>query len=198
MEAPDTKKITVLACSIFRREIEALIDTGELIVDAHYINSMMHMRPEKLSTVLDAATKRMTQDGKKIVLMFGECHNRMDKYHSRIDVQRVKGCNCVEIILGKERYATLLKEGAFFLMPEWIGRWKEIFNDELGLKGDIGKEFMQEMHKFFLYVDTGLAPVPEQTLNEISQTLGLPWKSIRTDMTHLLGAVQTALETFNS
>ena len=132
------------------------------------------------------------------MLLYGGCHNLMDKYHSRSDIRRVKGCNCVEIILGKDRYAALLKEGAFFLMPEWAGRWKEVFNDKLGLKGEIGKEFMQEMHKFFLYVDTGLAPVPEQMLYEISQTLGLPWKSIRTDMTHLLEAIQTALGKFDS
>ena len=198
MNTKDTEKKVVLACSIFRREIEYLKEKGRLTADVRYISSMMHMYPEKLATAMDAAIEGIEQDGKKIVLLYGECHNRMNDYLARPDIQQVKGCNCVEIFLGKERYKSFLKAGAFFLMPEWTLRWKDVFQKELGLKGEIGKEFMRDMHTFFLYVDTGLVPVPSRTLDEISHTLGLPWKSIRIDMTHLLNAFQTAVEKFDS
>ena len=83
-------------------------------------------------------------------------------------------------------------------MPEWTSRWKEIFKNELDLKGEIAKEFMKEMHTFVLYIDTGVVPVPTETLDEISHTLGLPWKSIRIDMNYFLKALKTAVDKFDS
>lgn len=197
MNTKDTEKIVVLACSIFRREIEYLKEKGKLTSEIRYISSMMHMCPEKLASVMDAAIEEIKQDGRKIVLLYGECHNWMDKYHPRQAVQRVDGFNCVEIFLGKQRYRSFSKAGAFFLLPEWTMRWREVFQNELGLKGDVGKEFMRDMHTFFLYVDTGLAPVPTDILDEISHTLGLPWKSIRIDLTHIVNALKTAVEKFD-
>jgi len=79
----------------------------------------------------------------------------------------------------------LSRDGAFFLLPEWTVRWKEVFHKELDLKGDAAKDFMREMHKYLLYVDTGLVEVPVDILNDISDELGLPWKSFKIDLTHL-------------
>ncbi|MCW8800541.1 MAG: DUF1638 domain-containing protein [Desulfobacter sp.] len=191
-------KPAVIACSIFRREIKSLMDKGELNADIRYLNSMLHMQPENLAAALDTAIEKVSSAGRKVVLLYGECHNRMDKYDNRPDIQRLKGCNCVEIILGHGQYRTYSKAGAFFLMPEWTSRWKEIFKNELDLKGEIAKEFMKEMHTFFLYIDTGIVPVPTETLDEISHTLGLPWKSIRIDMNYFLKALKTAVDKFDS
>lgn len=186
MTIDDNTPIHCVACSIFKRELEALREQGKISLPTHYVNSMMHMRPAKLNKLLDSVIKKQEEKSHKTLVLYGECHNHMDDYEHNSNITRVCGCNCIEILLGHETFKKLLKEGAFFLLPEWTKRWREVFQYELGLEGDIAREFMQEMHTRFIYLDTKLAPVPIDTLKEITRELGLPYEIMPITLDNLL------------
>jgi hypothetical protein len=181
--------ITAVACSIFKNEIEKLQKDNKLNMPVIYLDSMLHMFPDKLHESVGAAIKPLQEAGRKILLIYGECSAFMNLYSSYRNTARIKGINCVEAFLGREKYHALRKEGAFFLMPEWTLRWKEIFQNELGLSAENAKSFMREMHTKIIYIDTSVIPVPCETLIEISDYSGLDHQVIKITLDNFINNV---------
>ena len=165
--------IVIIACSIFRYELEYLQKEGRLNIPVVYLNSMLHMHPIELQILLDARIEEYKNF--RIILMFGDCHARMVDYEKNPNILRTPGINCCEIILGTDKYRKIRKDGAFILLPEWAERWKEAFIDDMGFKtSKAAIPFMQEMHNKIVYVDTGLQKKNNSIFEEISGYLGLP------------------------
>jgi len=176
--------LVIIACSIFKYELECLQTEGKIDVPVVYINSLLHMYPEELQKLLDAKIEE--HKNFRIILMFGDCHARMVDYEQRKNVVRTPGINCCEIFLGSEKYRKLRKDGAFILLPEWADRWKEVFVDYMGFKtSKTAKPFMNEMHKKLVYVDTGLHKSNSALFEEISDYIGLPIEIFNTSIAEL-------------
>lgn len=197
MRRPPTT-VTVVACSIFRPEIELLQAGGKLSLPFHYLDSMLHMDPQKLCGLLNHQIDRTLGRGRRIVLLYGECHTTMYKQEKQDGVCRVKGVNCCEIMLGRKTYQSYLKKGAFFLMPEWVQRWETVFRKELGLTETTAKSFMGTLHTHLLYLDTRAQSVPKALLSEISRFTGLRWRSVSVSLDHLQNSVHQCVENMSS
>ncbi len=165
------KNIIIVACSIFKGELEQLKSEGLLDLEVIYLDSMLHMHPEKLEKLLEQTLPRYND--RKIVILYGDCHSRIIESETK-NIRKVEGINCCEIFLGSERYFKLRKEGAFILLPEWLERWREVFQVELGFKEpQIARKFMNDFHTGLVYIDTGINRVPFETVNELSSFTGL-------------------------
>ncbi len=171
-------KTVCVACSIFRTELDALRAAGELDLPVRYLDSMMHLYPKRLDRALSSVLEKGGQRGQATVLLWGDCHPHMNEHGALPHTRRVQGTNCLEILLGRERFRELLQKGAFFLLPEWVRRWREIFAQGLGLDREISGELLRELHTHFIYIDTGLVPAPIEILDEISAYFGLPWETV--------------------
>lgn len=185
--------IRLLACSVLEKEIRMLQQNQELPYSVEYIDSMYHMHPVQLEEALKQKLHPTEIKAERTVLIFGECHAHMDTMEKRT-VARTRGMNCIEVILGKERYRQLRKEGAFFLLPEWAERWRQVFVEELGLNEGNARMFMKEMHQKLIYLDTGVTPVPNQLLLEIAAFTGLPVEIATVKLDQLLASVQEAVK----
>lgn len=54
-------------------------------------------------------------------------------------------------------------------------RWREVFESELGFSGmRVAGQMLREVHSRFIYLDTGVMPVPWALLDEISRELEMP------------------------
>lgn len=51
---------------------------------------------------------------------------------------------------------------------------------------------MQELHTRLIYLDTGLLPVPHETLQEASEFLGLPFEILPVTLEPLLASLHRA------
>lgn len=180
---------TGVACSIFRKEIEYLIEQGRLDKDFVFVDSELHMNPRQLDRVLEEMI------GPGCLFCFGDCHARIADQESSGQISKVKGTNCVEIFLGRELYRKLRAEGAFFLLPEWTHKWKRIFKELLGFSDqEVARQFMNEMHTRFIYVDTGVTAVPDQILEEIKSYFQLPCDILKIDLENLENTIKNALK----
>ncbi len=180
---------TVIACSIFRHEIEFLIEKGKLNIPFTFVDSELHMNPQELNQVLE---KLIRPD---CLFCYGDCHSRMIQQENSGLIERVNGLNCVEIFLGKETYRKLRREGAFFLLPEWTLKWERIFKELLGFQEQkLAEQFMTELHKKLIYVNTGVHEVPFKTLEDISSYFSLPVEVIEIDLIHLENAIKSGLK----
>ncbi|MFC1568982.1 PAS domain S-box protein [bacterium] len=171
-----TSKSTIhcLACSIFKDVFEQLRSEEQMDLSVEYIPSMLHMRPKELDKLLDEKLSSSSESADEVLLLFGDCHPHMQEQLKQYHAHRLGGINCAQILLGRDTYQTLRKEGAFFLLPEWTKRWKEVFQKELGLDEAVAKELMKEMHTQLIYLDFGKTRVPRKILKEISEYTGLP------------------------
>ena len=187
-------KIVCIACSIFRNEMETLRSFGQINYPVIYLTSMLHMRPDILQETLADRIRQERAKGKSVLLLYGDCHPRLREQTSAPCVARVEGINCPEILLGRDRYRALRREGVFFLLREWTLHWKEVFKKELGLEGKLARQFMQEMHTRLVYVDSGNGPIPQEQIEEISDYSGLAWEKVEIGLEPLRTALGRAVD----
>ncbi len=194
-----------LSCGVLRDEMEALHRQGKIAGRLLFLDSMLHMAPQKLETMLtialeQAAPKRETLDAPasdtacNLVLVYGDCCARMLDLVKRFRVRRVRAINCAQLLLGHARYRELMREQAFLLVPEWVPRWGEVMRIELGLSKAVAHDLMREHRRMLIYLDTGHARVPRQTLEECSAYAGLPWRVETVTLDYLLAGLREAEE----
>ena len=179
-----------LSCGVLRAELEALHEQGRIGGELRFLDSMLHMCPPRLETVL---SERLAQEETRpVVLVYGDCCPRMLDLARQFRVGRVEAVNCAQLLLGRPRYRELMRAGAFLFLPEWTLRWRAIFRDELGLTDAVARDFMREHRKEIVYLDIGLTPVPQSTMDECAAYAGLPWRVETVTMEPLLAALLAA------
>ena len=186
-------KGVMICCSVLQAEVESLRDVHWPDHKLIFLPSMMHIYPERLASSLESVLDAELKHGYGVVLVYGDCCARMTALEGLPGVVRTRGMNCCELLLGPEEYRRLSHEGVFFLISEWACRWKEIFTKELGLNRDNATSLMQEMHRKLVYLDTGLAPVPENALEDCAEYCGLPYEVLQVSLGHLHSAIEEAL-----
>lgn len=166
------KGILLVSCGIFRQELTRLGLAGMGPIRPVFLDSMMHMHPAKLDAILMGLAKN---EDRRMLLAYGDCCPHMGELIERPNIRKIRGVNCCDILLGHDAYRQLRREGVFFFLPEWTARWEEVFRIELGLKDQpLARDFMHEMHKRLMYLDTGLAAVPHKTLADIGAFFDMP------------------------
>ena len=191
----EKKKIKGIACSVFRREIEGLIEAGEVDFPVIFLDSMLHLVPEKLNVSLEKTIKKCGISC--TVLFYGDCSPNIRDLEKNPSISKIQAVNCCEALLEREEYKEYRDKGAFFLLPEWIYRWKEIFFEKLGLKGKLARDLMKEHHKYFLYLHTGFNTLPQGELDEISKYFELPVEIKQVTLKHFLKRINNAIGKFN-
>lgn len=162
----------LICCSVVRREVEAVLAglglTGPMVCP----DSMLHMDPESLEKTLKEQISR--QEG-SCLLVYGDCSPRMQGFENQGVCVRTPVVNCGELLLGAEAYRRYRDAQAFLLLPEWACRWREVFVDHLGFHDQgLARAFMNEYRRSIVYLDTGILPVPWDTLKDIGAFFDMP------------------------
>lgn len=165
-----------LSCGVVRAEMEELLRLGLIDGELLCLDSMLHMNPPLLEEKLTAALEQNVGRPARLVLVYGDCSAHMLDLVRRYRVGRVKVINCVQLLLGRERYRQLMREEAFMVLPEWALRWEQIMKSELGLNNEVAHDLMRENRGVLVYLNSGLTPVPEQHLADFAAYCGLPWR----------------------
>ncbi len=165
-----------LCCGVLKEEMEELLRRGLIDGTLLFLDSMLHMKPSQLEETLTARLEQRSNPSVRLVLVYGDCSAGMLDLTRRFRVGRVNVINCAQLLVGRERYRQLMKEGAFLVLPEWAKRWELIMKNELGLSREVAHDLMGENRGVLVYLDTGLTPVPEKELAEFSAYSGLPWR----------------------
>jgi hypothetical protein len=173
MNHPD---VTCIACGIFEPELSKLEQLGKIGFPIIYLDSMLHMKPRKLGKELTSAVEQELARGKSVVLLYGKCQPHMFALEKQDGVFRVQGSNCIEILLGPERYRKIRRDRSFVLMREWVQRWEEVFTHGLGFSAENIKMFMPEYHSELIYIDSDTGAMPSQLMNECAAFCALPWR----------------------
>ncbi len=180
-----------ICCGVIRVEIEALRRANAITGEVLFLDSMLHMLPEKLDRSIRQTIDRLAETG-RIVLVYGDCCPSMKELAEHYDATRVNAVNCVQMLLGPARYRRLMREQAFVLLPEWTVRWREVIQGKLGLSEKIAPAFMHEFHRSLVYLDTGIVPIPRSSIEECAAYTGLPWRVETVSLDGLLALLREA------
>ncbi len=187
------RSLVVLCCSVLRRELEVVLQHGCPQADLIFIDSMLHMHPQKLYQTMEAILSRKANSA--CLIVYGDCHAYMQQIERQPQRVRTHGANCAELLLGQEAYKKYRNAKAFLFLPEWTRRWREVFQQELGFSDpSLAKEFMQENRNSLVYLDTGVASVPRQELQEITAFFEMPVSIVTIPLVHLQRSVESAME----
>ncbi|MCP4113315.1 MAG: DUF1638 domain-containing protein [Desulfobacteraceae bacterium] len=192
------RNVRCISCGIFRKELKILLAEKKLDLKVSYLNSMLHMETEKLERLIGRVVDSVNRKNERAVILYGDCCPNMHEICSGNDFIRVDGINCCQIVLGRKRFRELISAGAFFLMPEWLAHWREIFQETFGFDPDSAKDFMRHYHKMLVYIDTGIEPLPADVLEELADFCGLSFYIENVTFEHLWNGLTEVLEKLNN
>ena len=181
-----------LGCGVLRAELEKLHRDGRISGELRFLDSMLHMDPQRLQALLGAELTELGAKGSRVVLVYGDCCSRMMDLVRQFGISRVNAINCAQMLVGRNRYRELMRDQAFMLLPEWAPRWKEIMQGELGLPPDVARDLMRENRRELVYLDTAVAPVPRDAIEECAAYTGLPWRVEKVTLDDLLALLLQA------
>jgi len=177
-------------CGILEAEVSFLIARNGWDVGTRFLDSSLHCHLGKLQTGLAGTLRRAA--GRNVLVFYGACHPRMDDILAEARVVRTEGQNCVEMLLGHDRFMHELSAGAYFLLEQWAHRWPEIMASTFGNPA-IAKEVFQDDRKYLLGVRTPCSGDFRQAAEAAAASVDLPlhWTDVSLD--HLERVLRDAL-----
>jgi len=191
MTMPPSPPPLLLGCGILRKEIRFLIEKNGWPLETHFLDSSLHINFDKLSLALTTALKQHA--GREIIVFYGACHPLMESILNTAGTYRTVGQNCVEMLLGAERFTRELEQGAFFLLEEWAEHWEQIVTATFGSNRKVIQEMYQGDRGYLLRVSTPCSGDFTAAAEAASRLVGLPLRSTETSLDHLETVLQEAI-----
>jgi hypothetical protein len=132
------------------------------------------MHPIELQRSLESKLDNFSQP---VLVILGDCCPSIESVEKRFNCLKTPAVNCCELLLGHNRYLEYRNKKIFILLPEWTGRWREVFQQELGFSNrELAHSFMHEYSSSIEYLDTGIVDVPNNIISDIQTFFDMPVK----------------------
>jgi len=188
----EMKKPLLLGCGILQKEIHWLIDHNSWELDTAFFRSSLHINFDKLSHSLTAGLKKY-QD-RDCIVFYGACHPLMDQILDAAHTFRTNGVNCIEMLLGEEKYQKELAQGAFFLLEDWALKWDKAIAETFGGKEEVIRAIFQNDRKYILIVRTPVSCDFSKEAAAAAKRVALPLRTMDVSLEHLGEVLNEALD----
>lgn len=128
----DNKNPLIISCSIVKKEIEKLIESGRLKADVTFLSSRLHYDYSLLENALKHTIEKSLGYGpNKIVIVYGDLclgfKYEMKELVNAYGIVKVDAVNCVDCLFGGKGhlFQTDPEHKFLFLSPEWIDFWNK-------------------------------------------------------------------------
>lgn len=183
-----TETLQLVGCGIFKAEIEFLCAKNHWSLDTHFLPASLHIDVKALERELTCALDCYATPN--TVVFYGACHPLMEQLLDKYQVIRTAGQNCVEMLLGRERFMTELAQGAFFLLDDWVQHWDSVILKTFGNHPKVIQQIFQQDHRYLLCLNTPCSADFSEKAQAISEQLGLPLKIEQVSLDFLEATLQ--------
>lgn len=191
MTAPVPARPLLLGCGILHKEIAFLIEKNGWPLETHFLDSSLHIDFDKLSTALAGALRH--HGARDVIVFYGACHPLMEKMLDAAGTFRTEGQNCVEMLLGHEKFTAQLEQGAFFLLEDWARRWQRIVTATFGTNLEIIRELYQGDRSYLLGINTPCSGEFREEAEQAGRLVGLPLRWLDISLDHLEAVLREAI-----
>lgn len=188
----DARPPLLLGCGILRKEVLYLIEKNDWPLDTHFLDSSLHVNFEALQSALQQGLARHAD--REVVVFYGACHPHMERFLDEAGTFRTEGQNCVEMLLGREKFMEELSNGAFFLMEDWALRWDEAIGKTFGKRPEVVREIFQLSNKYVLCLRTPCSGDFSEEATLVGEKVGLPLRWMDVSLEHLEQVLHNAME----
>jgi hypothetical protein len=169
----------LIACGIFRQELERIVKNAKLSVDIEYLDPCLHNDPECLENALKKAIEdRRQKHQNNIVIIYGDIclgfQNEMKALTENYGLVKVDALNCIDCLLGGKGKLLEIdpKHEYFFLNPAWIEL--EFGNRDKTKNIEEAQEEFSLLTGLFLLDTLGDLDDYSKDIEEIREYTGLP------------------------
>ena len=120
-------KPSIISCGILKKEMEALVERGDIDADVTFLSERLHSSYERLDRALHAAIQKQQSAGiEDIIVVYGDLclgfHDEMRSLIAQYGVVKVDALNCIDCLLGgKGKLLEIDPEHEYlFLNPAFI------------------------------------------------------------------------------
>jgi len=183
----------IIACGVFKKEIEQLRDQLGFPFEAHYLEPGLHVDFDGLKEAVGAELEKC-KGCEGIIVVYGQCHPKMEEILKPYQAVLANCQNCVDAFITRKGMEEKAKQGLYFyLSPGWLDAWREIFRQ---LNWGLAEARMQ-MGSFrgVVYMDTmNDARDRERELLEFFDFTNLPFEVMPVDLSHFKSLITEAKE----
>jgi len=169
----------LIGCAILKKEVEYLFAEQGWPCSRIFLPSSLHFDFDQLRETLDGTI--LKNSGKETLLLYGTCYPGIDQLAT---VRRIPCQNCVEMLLGPERFKEQLENGAYFLLEEWATNWDEILEKTFGNR-EVAREIFQLDRRFLLALRTPCSGEFSAAATAAADSVGLPLRWLDVSLDHL-------------
>ena len=162
----------LIYCGVLDAELRHLVDAGRLAAELRPVDAGLCTDPRALGQAV--LTQLAGWPRRPATLVYGYCWPGIDALAARYGARRVPASNCVAMLLGEAEYARALADGCFFLLPQWAGQWRAVFEERLGLAPAVAPDLLGAELRQAVYLDTGVVEYPAESLAGFAAYSGLP------------------------
>lgn len=186
---------TVIACPIFTRELQTVLDSLNIDPIIHYMHYAIHSDPALMETELLTGIDSVYQKENEICFLVGkncDCVHDIETIVTGCHGRIVEAANCIEALLGKEAAQELQKNRTTLMTPAWIEMINNSIKDDRWTVTDA--RINLGMFDRIVILDFGIEPIDDEMLMEFFDLTQVPVETLAADLdyfkeviVHLLG-----------
>ena len=167
----------VVSCDVLRKELEYLTKKNRWSIAPTFLSSNLHVSLDSLERALLHALDRPQPSD---CMIYGVCHPRMDRICADRHIVRTPVQNCIEMLIGKSMFTSLLEDGAFFILEQWAFHWNTIASEVFIGSPSSRYEILKEEHEYILCLRTPCSTNFYKEAEAVSEETGLPlqWRDV--------------------
>ncbi len=171
----------MIGCGIFAKEIITLAHKNGWRLETSFLDSALHNNLDRLSKGLTGSLAKRRD--RHPIVFYGACHPLMDRYLAEAHTIRTPGQNCIEMLLGRERFDRELEQGAYFLVEDWALNWTHVMGTMFGANPEIAAELFGTDRSYVLAIRTPCSGDFLAQAEEAARMVKLPlvWTDVSLD-----------------
>ncbi len=185
----------IIACGIFKDEIDKIIDDLGFPLEVHYLDPGLHVDFDELAFGLKAKLEECKdKDYEGIIVAYGECHPKIAEILSPYKAELLVCQNCIDAFITRKKVEDIARRGLYFyLSPGWAKSWRDMF-DKMGWDQEETR-FQLAPFKGTIFIDTlGNAEDYVQDLIEFLDYTLLVYEVMPADLDHFKSLIVEAKE----
>ncbi|NJD07323.1 MAG: DUF1638 domain-containing protein [Methylococcaceae bacterium] len=186
------KPLHLVGCGILAREVEFLIRKNGWDVRTDFLESSLHINLGQLQQQLTGALERHRDE--RPIVFYGCCHPLMERFLEQAATFRTEGQNCVEMLLGRQRFMAELEQGAYFLLEDWARHWDSVMHQSFGDHPQVARAIFHEDRRYLLAIRTPVSHDFTEAAEHAAASVDLPLRWMDASLEHLERVLQAAVD----
>ena len=168
-----------MACGALGLSLQRVAARGHWPVDVHPLTPLLHNRPERIASEVEAALHRLRPCYARLVVAYADCGTRgaLDDVCARLGVPRLVGAHCYDVLASAELVGALLaaEPGTYLLTDFMVATFGSTVLTGLGL--DRYPQLRDDYFRHYrraVWLAQRPTPALETAARDAASAMGLP------------------------